>query len=198
MAMPTIHVYLVVFKAPKYLSFREGLCVLLVAGSWLVSCGSALLDTLLLAQVSFCADNIIPHFFCSLPVLLKLSCSNTSVTELVIFTLGTLVVIFLFIAILVSYGRIGTSILRVPSTTGLRKALSTCGSHLSVVSLFYGTIIVLHYFSSLSNSNDKAMIASLMYTAVTPMLNPFIYSLRNRDIKLALGILFRNNMLVTK
>ncbi|XP_039722603.1 olfactory receptor 1J4-like [Pteropus medius] len=177
---------------------REGLCVLLVAGSWLVSCGSALLDTLLLAQVSFCADNIIPHFFCSLPVLLKLSCSNTSVTELVIFTVGTLVVIFPFIAILVSYGRIGTSILKVPSTMGLTKALSTCGSHLSVVSLFYGTIIVLHYFSSLSDSNDKAMIASLIYTAVTPMLNPFIYSLRNRDIKLSLGILFRNNILVTK
>ncbi|XP_011384300.2 olfactory receptor 1J4-like [Pteropus vampyrus] len=177
---------------------REGLCVLLVAGSWLVSCGSAPLHILLLAQLSFCADNIIPHFFCDLPLLLKLSCSNTSVNEIVIFTVGALVVIFPFCAILVSYGRIGASILRVSSTTGLHKALSTCGSHLSVVSLFYGTILALYYSSLLSDSNDKAMIASLMYTAVTPMLNPFIYSLRNRDIKLALGILFRNNILVTK
>ncbi|ELK06637.1 Olfactory receptor 1J2 [Pteropus alecto] len=177
---------------------REGLCVLLVAGSWLVSCGTALLHTLLLAQVSFCADNIIPHFFCDLPLLLKLSCSNTSVNELAILTAGAMLGIIPLSGIMASYGRIGASILRVPSTTGLRKALSTCGSHLSVVSLFYGTIIALYYSSSLSDSSDKAMIASLMYTAVTPMLNPFIYSLRNRDIKLALGILFRNNILVTK
>ncbi|XP_039722605.1 olfactory receptor 1J4 [Pteropus medius] len=177
---------------------RDGLCVLLVAGSWLVSCGTALLDTLLLAQLSFCADNIIPHFFCDLPLLLKLSCSNTSVNDLVIFTAVAVLGIIPLSGILVSYGRIGASILRVPSTTGLRKALSTCGSHLSVVSLFYGTIIALYYSSSLSDSNDKSMTASVMYTAVTPMLNPFIYSLRNRDIKLALGILFRNNILVTK
>ncbi|XP_039722266.1 olfactory receptor 1J4-like [Pteropus medius] len=177
---------------------REGLCVLLVAGSWLVSCGTALLHTLLLAQLSFCADNIIPHFFCDLPVLLKLSCSNTSVNELAILTAGAVLGIIPLSGIMASYGRIGASILRVPSTTGLRKALSTCGSHLSVVSLFYGTILALYYSSSLSDSNDKARIASLMYTAVTPMLNPFIYSLRNRDIKLALGILFRNNILVTK
>ena len=177
---------------------REGLCVLLVAGSWLVSCGDALLHSLLLAQLSFCADNSIPHFFCDLPVLLKLSCSNTSVNELAILTAGAVFAIIPLSGILISYGRIGASILRVPSTTGLRKALSTCGSHLSVVSLFYGTVIALYFSSSLSDSNDKAMIASLMYTLVTPMLNPFIYSLRNRDIKLALGILFRNNILVTK
>ncbi|XP_039722602.1 olfactory receptor 1J4 [Pteropus medius] len=177
---------------------KEGLCVLLVAGSWLVSCGSALLHTLLLAQLSFCADNIIPHFFCDLPLLLKLSCSNTSVNELAILTAGAVLGIIPLSGIMASYGRIGASILRVPSTTGLCKALSTCGSHLSVVSLFYGTIIALYFSSSSSDSSDKARIASLMYTAVTPMLNPFIYSLRNRDIKLALGILFRNNILVTK
>ncbi|XP_008697160.2 olfactory receptor 1J4-like [Ursus maritimus] len=177
---------------------KEDLCVLLVAGSWILSCGSALLHTLLLTQVSFCADNIIPHFFCSLPILLKLSCSNTSLNELVIFTAGAAVVIFPLSGILVSYGHIGASILKVPSTKGICKALSTCGSHLSVVSLFYGTIMALYFSSSSSNSNDKDMIASLMYTVVTPMLNPFIYSLRNRDMKLALGILFRNNILFTK
>ncbi|XP_076983919.1 olfactory receptor 1J2-like [Tamandua tetradactyla] len=171
---------------------REELCVLLVAGSWALSCGSALLHTLLLARLSFCADNTIPHFFCSLPILLKLSCSNTSLNELVVFTAGAVLMVFALSGILVSYGCIGASILRVPSTKGICKALSTCGSHLSVVSLFYGTIMALYFFPSLNNSNDKEMIASLMYAVVTPMLNPFIYSLRNKDMKLALGILLRS------
>ncbi|KAM9642858.1 olfactory receptor 1J2-like isoform 1-T1 [Trichechus inunguis] len=177
---------------------RKELCVLLVAGSWILSCGSALLHTLLLAQLSFCADNTIPHFFCSLPDLLKLSCSNTSLNELVIFISGAVVVILPLSGILLSYGRIGASILKVPSTKGIYKALSTCGSHLSVVSLFYGTIVALYFFPSSSNSNEKDMIASLMYTVVTPMLNPFIYSLRNRDMKSALGILFRSDIPFSK
>ncbi|NP_001378416.1 olfactory receptor 1J4-like [Equus przewalskii] len=177
---------------------REGLCLLLVAVSWILSCGSALLHTLLLGQVSFCADNVLPHFFCSLSILLKLSCSNTSLNELVIFTAGGAIIIFPFSGILVSYGCIGASILRVPSTKGIWKALSTCGSHLSVVSLFYGTIMALYFSSSSNNSNDTDMIASLMYTVVTPLLNPFIYSLRNKDMILALEILFRKNILLVK
>ncbi|ELR51061.1 hypothetical protein M91_04292, partial [Bos mutus] len=172
---------------------REGLCMFLLAGSWLLSCVIALSQTILLVQLSFCEDNIIPHFFCDLAALLKLSCSDTSVNELVIFTAGTAVVILPLSGILVSYGLIGASILRVPSTKGICKALSTCGSHLSVVSLFYGTIMALYFSTSSGKSKDKDMIASLMYTMVTPMLNPFIYSLRNRDMKLALGFLFRRN-----
>ncbi|ELR51060.1 hypothetical protein M91_04291, partial [Bos mutus] len=165
---------------------REELCMFLLAGSWFLSCVIALSHTILLAQLSFCADNNIPHFFCDLAALLKLSCSDTSVNELVIFTAGTAVVILPLSGILVSYGLIGASILRVPSTKGICKALSTCGSHLSVVSLFYGTIMALYFSTSSGKSKDKDMIASLMYTLVTPMLNPFIYSLRNRDMKLAL------------
>ena len=172
---------------------REGLCMFLLAGSWLLSCVVALSHTILLAQLSFCADSIIPHVFCDLAALLKLSCSDASVNELVIFTAGTAVVILPLSGVLVSYGLTGASILRVPSTKGICKALSTCGSHLSVVSLFYGTIMALYFSSSSGKSNDTDMIASLMYTVVTPMLNPFIYSLRNRDMKLALGILFRSN-----
>ncbi|XP_004460324.1 olfactory receptor 1J4-like [Dasypus novemcinctus] len=174
---------------------REELCALLVAGSWILSCGSSLLHTLLLAQLSFCTDNIISHFFCSLPILLKLSCSDTSLNELVIFIVATALGIFPLSAILVSYGCIWASILRVPSTKGVYKVLSTCGSHLCVVSLFYGTIMALYFSPSSNNSNGKEMTASLMYTVVTPMLNPFIYSLRNRDMKLALGILFRSDIL---
>ena len=121
---------------------REGVCVLLVVGSWIFSCGSALLPTLLLVRVSFCPDNIIPHFLCSLSFPLNLLCSNTSVNEVVIFTEGVMAVTFPLSGILVCYGHIGASILRVPLPKGLQSQ-STCGSHLSAVSLFYGTIMVL-------------------------------------------------------
>ncbi|XP_032979377.1 olfactory receptor 1J4-like [Rhinolophus ferrumequinum] len=165
---------------------REGLCILLVTGSWLLSCASALSHTLLLTQLSFCDDNTIPHFFCDLGVLLKLSCSDTSLNDLVIFTLGLAGITLPLICILISYGRIGVTILKVPSTKGICKALSTCGSHLTVVSVYYGTIIWLYIFPSSNTSSDNNIIASVMYTVVTPMLNPFIYSLRNRDMKGAL------------
>uniref|UniRef100_A0A8D0P4L1 Olfactory receptor n=1 Tax=Sus scrofa TaxID=9823 RepID=A0A8D0P4L1_PIG len=177
---------------------REELSLCLLAGSWILSCADALTHTLLLAQLSFCADNIIPHFFCDLATLLKLSCSDTSLNELVIFTAGAAVLLIPLIGILVSYGHIGLCILRVPSMKGIYKALSTCGSHLSVVSLFYGTIMALYISYSSGKSNDKDIIASVMYTVVTPMLNPFIYSLRNRDMTLALGSLFRTNNLFAK
>ncbi|XP_023611738.1 olfactory receptor 1J4-like [Myotis lucifugus] len=163
---------------------REGLCVLLVAGSWVLSCAHDLLHTLLLVRLSFGANNIISHFFCDLAALLKLSCSDISLNELVLFTEGGMIFFLPFCVILGSYIRIGTIILRVPSTKRLYKAFSTCGSHLSVVFLYYGTAAGVYFFSSSWGSKD--IIASVMYTVVTPMLNPFIYSLRNRDIKLAL------------
>ncbi|XP_066110758.1 olfactory receptor 1J4-like [Saccopteryx bilineata] len=163
---------------------REGLCVLLVAGSWILSCVNALLHMLLLVRLSFCADNTISHFFCDLAALLKLSCSDTSINELVIFYEAGMLLFLPLCIILGSYVRIGTIILRVPSTKGLFKAFSTCGSHLFVVSLYYGTLVGVYFFSSSWDSKD--IIASVMYMVVTPMLNPFIYSLRNRDIKQAL------------
>nr|XP_023400731.1 olfactory receptor 1J4-like [Loxodonta africana] len=177
---------------------REELCIFLLAGSWLLSCASALSHTLLLARLSFCADSTIPHFFCDLAALLKLSCSDTSLNEMVIFGVGGFVIILSFIGVLVSYGHIGATILRFPSIKGICKALSTCGSHFSVVFLFYGTIVVLYFFPSSSNSTDKDIIASVMYTVVTPMLNPFIYSLRNRDMKGAMGKLVRREIFLSK
>ncbi|XP_036185827.1 olfactory receptor 1J4-like [Myotis myotis] len=163
---------------------REGLCVLLVVGSWILSCLHDLLHTLLLVRLSFGTDNIITHYFCDLLVLLKLSCSDISLNELVLFTEAGMIFFLPFGVILGSYIRIGTIILRVPSTKRLYKAFSTCGSHLSVVFLYYGTAAGVYFFSSSWGSKD--IIASVMYTVVTPMLNPFIYSLRNRDIKQAL------------
>ncbi|XP_007934932.2 olfactory receptor 50-like [Orycteropus afer afer] len=165
----------------------QSLCFLLVTMSWVSSFASALLHTLLLAHLSFCGDNTLSHFFCDLSALLKLSSSDTTTNELVILTVGGVVITLPFICILVSYGHIGATILRVPSAKGICKALSTCGSHLSVVSLYYGAIIGLYFFPSSNNSSDKDVIVAVLYTLVTPMLNPFIYSLRNRDMKGALG-----------
>ncbi|XP_008159633.2 olfactory receptor 50-like [Eptesicus fuscus] len=165
----------------------HSLCVLLVIVSWALSCASALLHTLFLARLSFCGDNTLSHFFCDLSTLLKLSSSDTTVNELLILTVGVVIITVPFICILVSYVRIGATILKVPSTEGICKALSTCGSHLSVVSLYYGAIIGLYFFPSSNNSNNKDVIVAVLYTLVTPMLNPFIYSLRNRDMKGALG-----------
>ncbi|KAL6035179.1 hypothetical protein STEG23_024430 [Scotinomys teguina] len=161
-------------------------CVLMVAGSWVVASLNALLHTLLMARLSFCADNIIPHFFCDVTPLLKLSCSDTHLNELMILFVSGLLMIAPFFCILVSYILITCAILRVSSTSGRWKAFSTCSSHLAVVCLFYGTIICLYFNPSSSHSAESDMATAMMYTVVTPMLNPFIYSLRNKDMKGAL------------
>ncbi|EDL08682.1 olfactory receptor family 1 subfamily J member 16 [Mus musculus] len=167
-------------------TMSQTLCVLLVLVSWALSIANALVRTLLLAHLSHFRDNTIPHYFCDLSDWLKLSSSDTTINELVILVLGNVVITLPFICILVSYGHIGVTILKTPSIKGICKALSTCGSHLCVVSLYYGAIIGLYFVPSSNNTNDKDAIVAVMYTVVTPMLNPFIYSLRNRDMKGAL------------
>ncbi|KAB0367486.1 hypothetical protein FD755_020810 [Muntiacus reevesi] len=166
------------------------LCLFLVVLPWVMTTFHAMLHTLLMARLHFCADNEIAHFFCDMSALLKLSCSDTRVNELVIFITGGLILVIPFLLIITSYGRIVSSILKVPSAKGIRKAFSTCGSHLTVVSLFYGTVIGLYLCPSSNNSTVKETVMAMMYTVVTPMLNPFIYSLRNRDMKGALGRVF--------
>ncbi|XP_040311495.1 olfactory receptor-like protein DTMT [Herpailurus yagouaroundi] len=171
------------------------LCLSLGVLSWVLTMFHAMLHTLLMARLCFCADNIIPHFFCDMSALLKLACSDTRVNELVIFIMGGLILVIPFLLIVMSYARIVSSILRVPSARGIRKAFSTCGSHLSVLSLFYGTVIGLYLCPSANNSAVKETVMAVMYTVVTPMLNPFIYSLRNRDMMGALGrLLFKKKI----
>ncbi|XP_007937894.1 olfactory receptor 1F1-like [Orycteropus afer afer] len=165
------------------------LCDLLVAGSWVIAILNSLLHTLLMARLSFCADNTIPHFFCDVLPLLKLSCSNTHLNDMIFLTEGALIMITPFVCILASYIHITWSVLRVPSPKGKWKAFSTCGSHLAVVSLFYGTIIAVYFNPSTTHSAETDTAATVMYTVVTPMLNPFIYSLRNKDMKGALRTL---------
>ncbi|XP_005382586.1 PREDICTED: olfactory receptor 50-like [Chinchilla lanigera] len=164
----------------------QSLCFLLVILSWVLSCAGALVHTVLLARLSFFGDNTLHHFFCDLSALLKLSSSDTTINDLVVLIVGSMVITLPFICILVSYGYIGATILRLPSIKGICKAFSTCGSHLSVVSLYYGAIIGLYFVPSSNDTNDKDVIVAVLYTLVTPMLNPFIYSLRNQDMKGAL------------
>ncbi|XP_055994541.1 olfactory receptor 1J4-like [Sorex fumeus] len=168
---------------------RHERCVALVATSLILSCFHSLLHTLLLARVSFCVNVTIPHFFCELTPVLEISCSDISLNDMVIFTEGGIFFYVPFISILGTYVRIWATVLRNPSAKKFFKVLSTCGSHLLVVSLFYGTILKVYFLSSSSVTNNKDIIASVMYMIVTPMLNPFIYSLRNRDIKQALNLL---------
>ncbi|XP_052612960.1 LOW QUALITY PROTEIN: olfactory receptor 1468-like [Peromyscus californicus insignis] len=162
------------------------LCVCLMVLCWVLTTLYSMLHTILLARLSFCEDNVIPQFFCDISALLKLACSDIYINELMIFIMGGLVSVIPFLLIIVSYVRIVCSILKVSSTQVIHKVFSTCGSHLTVVSLFYGTIIGLYIFPSANNSTVKQTVMAMMCTVVTPMLNPFIYSLRNRDMKEAL------------
>ncbi|XP_052052205.1 olfactory receptor 1468-like [Apodemus sylvaticus] len=162
---------------------RPKLCVCLVLLSWVFSVLNSILHTLLLARLSFCEDKVIPHFFCDISALLKLACSDIYINEVMIFFFGGLLMVIPFLLIVVSYVHIVFSILKVSSSQAIHKVFSTCGSHLSVVSLFYGTIIGLYLCPSANNFTVKEASMAMMYTVVTPMLNPFIYSLRNRDIK---------------
>ncbi|XP_050018614.1 olfactory receptor 1468-like [Alexandromys fortis] len=162
------------------------LCVCLALLSWVITMLHAMLHTLLLARLSFCEDNVIPQFFCDISALLKLACSDIFINELMIFVLAGPFMVIPFLLIIVSYVKIVSSILKVSSARVIHKVFSTCGSHLSVVSLFYGTIIGVYLCPSANNSTVKETVIAMMYTVVTPTLNPFIYSLRNKDMKEAL------------
>ncbi|XP_077887828.1 olfactory receptor 7D4-like [Ictidomys tridecemlineatus] len=162
------------------------LCVLLVLICLLVSTVDALVHALMLLHLSFCKHPEIPHFFCDLTQILKVACSNTLVNNTILLLATILLGFGPVSGIIFSYARIVSSILRIPSTGGKYKAFSTCGTHLSVVSLFYGASIWVYLSSAVTDSPRMSAMASVMYTVVTPMLNPFIYSLRNRDMKGAL------------
>ncbi|XP_012891911.1 PREDICTED: olfactory receptor 7E24-like [Dipodomys ordii] len=162
------------------------LCGILVLLSLSISLLNSLAHCLMVSQFNFYAVTEIPNFFCDPPRLLKLACDYTSTTDIFIFFHALVFGGLQVSGILYSYVRIVSSILRVPSASGKYKAFSTCGSHLSIVCLFYGTAIGVYCSSVLSVAPRKVVVFSMMYTMVTPMLNPFIYSLRNRDIKTAL------------
>ncbi|XP_004615025.2 olfactory receptor 7A17-like [Sorex araneus] len=162
------------------------LCGLLLLGSWAMSTLNSLLENLLILRLSFCEDLEISHFFCDFNKVLQLACSDTFLNDVVKYSVVVVMGGGPFIGILYSYSKIVSSIRAISSAQGKYKAFSTCASHLSVVSLFFCTSIGVYLSSAMTQSSQSNAIASVMYTVVTPMLNPFIYSLRNKDIKRAL------------
>ncbi|KAM4855425.1 olfactory receptor 7A10-like [Urocitellus parryii] len=168
---------------------NQRLCGLLLLVSWVVSVSYALLQSLMVLRLSFCTDLEIPHFFCDLNQVVHCACSDTFLNELVIYCAALFLAVGPLTGILYSYCKIVSSIRAISSTQGKYKAFSTCVSHLSVVSLFYGTSLGVYLSSAVTQNSNSIATASVMYTVVTPMLNPFIYSLRNKDIQSALRTL---------
>ncbi|XP_058381428.1 olfactory receptor 7G1-like [Diceros bicornis minor] len=167
------------------------LCALLILLSLFLSITVALLHSLMVLHLSFCKDLEIPHFFCELAQVLKLACSDILINNILVYFVGSLFGGVPLSGIILSYTQIVSSVLRMPSAGGKLKAFSTCGSHLSVVSLFYGTVFGVYISSAVTDSSRMTAVASMMYIVVPQMLNPFIYSLRNRDIKGALRKLIK-------
>uniref|UniRef100_A0A8D1JVA4 Olfactory receptor n=1 Tax=Sus scrofa TaxID=9823 RepID=A0A8D1JVA4_PIG len=162
------------------------LCGLLVLLPFLISVLDALLHTLMALRLSFCTDLKIPHFFCELAHILKLACSDIHINNILVYLVTSLLGVIPLSGIIFSYTRIVSTVLKVPSAGRKYKAFSICGSHLVVVSLFYGTGFGVYLSSAATPSSRKNAIVSVMYTVVTPMMNPFIYSLRNKDMMGAL------------
>ncbi|XP_036271933.1 olfactory receptor 7A10-like [Pipistrellus kuhlii] len=162
------------------------LCGLLVLVSWGMSALNSLLQSLIVLPLSFCTNLEIPHYFCEFKSMLQLACSDTLLNNMVMYLVSVLLGGGPLTGIIYSYSKIVSSIRAISSAQGKYKAFSTCASHLSVVSLFYGTILGVYLSSAVTQSSKSSSVASVMYTVVTPMLNPFIYSLRNKDIKRAL------------
>ncbi|XP_038598476.1 olfactory receptor 1361-like [Tachyglossus aculeatus] len=161
-------------------------CVLLVVACWLFSHPHSLLHALLMTQMTFCASCEIPLYFHDILPLLKISCSDPHINFLVVYTEGATIVNNVLLMVLASYAHIITAVLRVPLAHGKRKAFSTCSSHLAAVGLFYGTVIWVYFQSSSNFSSERDTVATVIYTTITPLLNPFIYSLHNRDLHQAL------------
>ncbi|KAG3280417.1 olfactory receptor 7E24-like, transcript variant X2 [Ictidomys tridecemlineatus] len=167
-------------------TMNPGFCGFLVTVSLLISLFNSLLHSLIILQFVYFKDVEISNFFCDPSQLLNLACSDTFTNNIVIYIIIGIFGFLPISGILFSYCKIVSSIMRIPSSEGKYKAFSTCGCHLAVVCLFYGTGIVEYLGTAVSHSPRKGAVASVMYTVVSTMLNPFIYSLRNRDIKSAL------------
>ncbi|KAM6217140.1 olfactory receptor 5V1-like [Rhynchocyon petersi] len=171
-------------RYPILMSVR--VCVCLVIGSWLCGLVNSLTHTVLAATLTLCGPNQISHFLCDIPLLLKLSCSDTSVNEYVLHVASATIGLSPCLYTAVSYLLIISAILRIPSAQGRRKAFSTCASHLTVVVVFYGTSNFNYDRPSEGYSLDMDILVSVLFCVTTPMLNPIIYSLRNKEVKGAL------------
>ncbi|XP_069326088.1 olfactory receptor 8J3-like [Eulemur rufifrons] len=162
------------------------ICLLLVSLTYLYGFSTAVVVSSCVFSVSYCSSNVINHFYCDNVPLLALSCSDTYLPQTVVFISTATNLFSSMITVLVSYFNIVLSILRIRSSEGRKKAFSTCGSHMMAVTVFYGTLLFMYLQPKTKHSLDTDKMASVFYTLVIPMLNPLIYSLRNKDVKVAL------------
>ncbi|KAM6158038.1 olfactory receptor 10AG1-like [Rhynchocyon petersi] len=174
------------------LIMNEKVCVQLAVGSWIIGIPVQMGQTAQIFSLHFCDSNQINHFFCDLPPIIKLACGDTSVHEMSVYAVAMLFVAVPFLLILISYSKIISTILKLPTASGRAKAFSTCSSHLVVVVLFFGSATITYLRPKSTHSAGSDKLLSLFYTIVTPMFNPMIYSLRNKDVIAALKkLLFR-------
>ncbi|XP_004585540.2 olfactory receptor 5AN6 [Ochotona princeps] len=163
------------------------LCVKMVVGSWITGFLGSSVQLCALLQLNFCGPNVINHFFCDLPQLLILSCSGIFFFQVLIFVMTVIFGLLSSLVIMISYGYIVATILKITSVEGRSKAFNTCASHLTAVTLFFGSGIFVYLFPNSGDSLSQNKLASILYTVLIPMLNPLIYSLRNKEIKDALN-----------
>ncbi|XP_041522985.1 olfactory receptor 13G1-like [Microtus oregoni] len=161
-------------------------CVFLAGLVWAISLTNTSVNSSLVLRLPFCSSNVIEHFFCEIPPLLKLSCAPTQLNEAMAFAADVFLAVGNFSVIILSYGCIVASILKIRSAEGKQRAFSTCSAHLIVVSMYYSTVIYTYIRPSSSYSLNKDKVVSVIYTSVAPTLNPLIYTLRNKDVKVAL------------
>ncbi|KAM4691770.1 olfactory receptor 11L1-like [Rhinophrynus dorsalis] len=180
--------YLAICYPLRYTSLTDfQICILLATWPWILGFTISVITSVTISKFNFCNDNIIDHFYCDLPPIQKLSCSDTkTIVDLLTYTFSVPICILPFCVIIGTYSCIFLAILRIPSTTGKQKAFSTCSSHLIVVGAFYGTLITKYVIPSDGYSSLLTKIISLLHTVITPLFNPIIYSLRNQDIRTAL------------
>ncbi|XP_033024505.1 olfactory receptor 6F1-like [Lacerta agilis] len=178
--------YLAICNPLRYSTLmRSRMCIYLALASWVTGFLNPCPSTILVGRLHFCG-NIIDHFFCDVPPLLSLSCTNTYISRTIIFISSAVIVLGTFLLTMLSYICILATLLRMSSAKGRQKAFSTCTAHLTVVSLYYGTVIFIYVNPRGQNSMEVNKVVSFIYSVVTPMLNPIIYSLRNEDVKKAL------------
>ncbi|XP_004027101.1 olfactory receptor 6N1 [Gorilla gorilla gorilla] len=159
------------------------LCAEIAIGCWLGGLAGPVVEISLISRLPFCGPNRIQHVFCDFPPVLSLACTDTSINVLVDFVINSCKILATFLLILCSYVQIICTVLRIPSAAGKRKAISTCASHLTVVLIFYGSILFMYVRLKKSYSLDYDQALAVVYSVLTPFLNPFIYSLRNKEIK---------------
>ncbi|XP_033024561.1 olfactory receptor 2AP1-like [Lacerta agilis] len=179
--------YLAICKPLHYtILMNDRICILLIVGPWIIAFLAMSPIIFFMSQLNFCGPNKINHFFCDFTPVVRLSCNETDLVETTAFIMSFIGILAPFVITVSSYVYIIKNILRIPSTTGKQKAFSTCSSHLTVVACFYGSLMIVYVLPNMSSLSDVKKLLALFYTLLTPLVNPIVYSLRNKEVKEAI------------